>query len=65
MRQLRPLRCGGVRGLANGPGPMAGLDNRLGPAFFQGENPENPFLNGGPKALDNSDIRTPPQKASP
>jgi hypothetical protein len=56
-RPRHPLRKGGERGLADGPRPVAGLDSRLGPAFFQGENPEKPSLDGGPKALDNSGIR--------
>ncbi len=62
MTRPHPTAVGwGVRPTADWP--VAGLDHRLGPAFFQGENPENPFLNGGPKALDNSGIRTPPPKA--
>jgi hypothetical protein len=44
---------------------VAGLDSRLGPAFFQGNPPENPFLDGPAQALDNSGIRKLPQKAPP
>ncbi len=37
--------------------PVAGLDNRLGPAFFQGGNPEFPVSMGWSIALDNTGIR--------
>lgn len=61
MTRPHPTAVGwGVRPTADWP--VAGLDHRLGPAFFQGENPECPVSMGRAIALDNTGIRNHPKR---